>query len=211
MQGLLESCPGLKIIATSREPLDLSGETIWRVPPLSLPGPGEVSKATDQLPARIISYDSVRLFVERAAAVLPAFQLTPENAGAMSAICQKLDGIPLAIELAAARVKVLTVGEILLRLDHRFAFLPRVPQPGKDPRYQTLQGAIDWSYQLLTETERVSLHSLSVFEGGFTLVEAEAIFPPAAAPGSILDPLTGLVDKSMLIAETMGPGQARYR
>ena len=203
---LLSKCPHVRILATSREGLGVPGETLWRVPSLSMP------EDLHHLPPpeKLVLYDSVRLFVDRAVASAPGFMVTGMNAPAVAQVCQRLDGVPLAIELAAARVKVLAVEQIVARLDDRFRLLTGGSHTVL-PRQQTLRGAIDWSYNLLSETERAFLRRLSVFSGGWTLEAAEAV----CAGGSVetfdvLDLLTSLVDKSLVIAETQR-GEARYR
>ena len=166
---LLQASPELSILVTSRESLGLAGETVWPVPPLSMP------EALSQLQPEILKqYEAVSLFVERARASQPGFRLTPETALSVAQVCQQLEGIPLAIELAAARAKVLSVEQIAARLDDRFRLLTggsRVVLP----RQQTLQATMDWSFQLLSEPERIVLRRLSVFVGGFTLEAAEDV------------------------------------
>lgn len=162
-------CRDLTIMATSREPLGIVGEIPWVVPSLSLP-------KTNTLPHNSLSqFDAVRLFVERATTTLPAFAFTDENAAAVAQVCQRLDGIPLALELAAARINVLTVEQIASRLDDSFALLTSGNRMTVIPRHQTLRAAIDWSYNFLSEPERVLFHRLSVFAGGWTLAAAEAV------------------------------------
>ncbi len=167
-ETLLRSCPHLCVLATSREGLGVAGETAWRVPSLSLPDP-------EHLPAleRLIDYEAVRLFVERATAAMRTFTITRRNAPVLVQVCQRLDGIPLAIELAAARIKALSVEQIASRLDDRFRLLAggRIALP----RHQTLRAAMDWSYQLLSEAERALLRRVSVFAGGFSLEAAEGV------------------------------------
>jgi non-specific serine/threonine protein kinase len=185
--------------------LGVPGETLWRVPSLSLPDARRIPLLKD-----IVEYEALRLFVERAAAVAPGFTVTNENAGAVAQVCQRLDGIPLAIELAAARVKVLVVEEIASRLDDRFRLLTGGSRMTV-PRQQTLRAAMDWCYELLSDSEQVLLQRLSVFAGGWSLEAAEAVCADGEAGASdILDLLTLLVDKSLVIAETRG-GEARYR
>jgi non-specific serine/threonine protein kinase len=202
---LLRSCPHLRILATSREGLNAAGETRWRVPSLSLPEPWR-GLAVGQLP----DYSAVRLFVERARARQPGFGLTEGNAAAIVEVCRRLDGIPLAIELAAARLGALSVEQIAARLDDRFRLLTGGPRTVL-PRQQTLRAAIDWSYDLLSEAERVLLRRLAVFQGGWTLEAAEAICAgDGLARGAILDGLTGLVEKSQVYLEE-AEGEMRYR
>ena len=207
---LLSRCPHLQILTTSREALNVAGEMIWQVPTLGLPIPQQVV-LTDLL----LQFECIRLFVERASAVQPGFHLTLENAPAVVNICTQLDGIPLAIELAAARVKVLPVEQIAARLTSaigaigaRFALLTQGSRTAL-PRQQTLRAAIDWSYDLLTEAERHLFHTVAVFRGGFTLNALEQVINTGSAP-SIIDLLTQLVDKSLVIVEPQGE-ENRYR
>lgn len=202
-------CPQLTILATSREPLGIVGEIPWVVPSLSLP-------KTYTLPYHSLSqYDAVQLFVERATTTLPAFAFTDENAGAVAQVCQRLDGIPLALELAAARINVLTVEQIASRLDDSFALLTSGNRMTVIPRHQTLRAAIDWSYNFLSEPERMLFHRLSVFAGGWTLAAAEAVCIDREQVGSrrsqVLDVLSQLVEKSFVMAETQARHEARYR
>ena len=167
-EKLLLACPNLKIIATSREALNVTGETIWRVPSLAVPGIAHLPPADE-----LTRYDAIQLFVQRASALEPRWELNG-NASAVVQICARFDGIPLAIELAAARVKGLTVEQIAARLDDRFHLLTSGSRTAL-PRQRTLQAAIDWSYELLSESERTLLRRLSVFAGGWTLEAAEAV------------------------------------
>ncbi len=199
----LAGCPNLSILATSREPLGVIGETLYPVLPLALPA---ASLSVDE----IRQVDSVQLFVERARSILPNFGLTSDNAEIVSAICCDLDGIPLAIELASARVSVLGVKQIQERLDRRFDLL--VSTARADERHRTLRAAIDWSYDLLSSSERLLLQRLAVFTAGFALSTAES----ACAWGEIgraevLDLLSSLVSKSLVVAETLQGSEARYR
>ncbi len=203
--ALLRACPEVRILATSREGLGVPGETLWRVPSLSLPDVHRLPASED-----LILYDAVRLFVDRAVAAAPGFIVTGQNAPAVAQVCQQLDGIPLAIELAAARVKVLAVEQIAVRLDDRFRLLTGGSRMVL-PRHQTLRAAIDWSYHLLSEPEKVLLRRLSVFAGGWTLEAAESVCAGGSVEAAdILDLLTSLVDKSLVLAEIQG-GEARYR
>jgi predicted ATPase/DNA-binding XRE family transcriptional regulator len=194
---LLTHCPNLQILATSREPLNITGETVWQVPTLSVPKPEKLS-----LTNLLLSFESIRLFVERAMAVKSNFALTDQNATAIAQICQHLDGIPLAIELAAARMRIMTAEEIAAHLDDRFDLLShgtRVPIP----HHQTLRAAIDWSYSLLSEDERVLFRRLSVFAGGWTLEVAESICVGVGLDqNDIFAALSHLVDKSLVNVET---------
>jgi predicted ATPase/class 3 adenylate cyclase len=203
--ALLQMCPSLRILATSREPLGVPGETIWRVPSLSVPDILQVPS-----PEQMTAFDGIRLFVERAATSKPGFELTPGNAAAVARICSELEGIPLAIELAAARVRVLTVEQIAARLDDRFRLLTGGGRTVL-PRHRTLRGTMDWSYNLLSEPERLLLQRLAVLAGDWTVEAAEAACSGdgVEAP-DILDRLTRLVDKSLVVAESHA-GETRYR
>jgi predicted ATPase/DNA-binding SARP family transcriptional activator/DNA-binding CsgD family transcriptional regulator len=210
VETLLSSCPHLKVLATSREPLNVPGELVWPVPPLSAPiGSGESPTKVEEL----TRYESVRLFVERARHRRPSFELTPEKASAVAEVCSRLEGIPLAIELAAARVGVLSVRQIAARLKDSLGVLAGGNRTA-GPRQRTLKGTLDWSYDLLGELERDLFGRLSVFAGGWTLEAAEVVGPE---PGSsveeqdVLDLLGRLVDKSLVVAEADGVGEARYR
>jgi predicted ATPase/class 3 adenylate cyclase len=193
---LLHTCPQLKIIASSREALGINGETVYRVPSLSLP---------DSASSSLMDYESTRLFIDRAAKAEPRFQLTDHNASSIAQICQRLDGIPLAIELAAARVKLFTPEQIAERLDDRFKLLTGGNRTAL-PRQQTLRALIDWSYQSLNETEQRVLRSLAVFSGGWTFEAAEAVVGEEEA----MDGLLGLVNKSLVNVEEQD-GKSRYR
>lgn len=187
---ILHACPNAKILTTSLQPLGLPQEHVWQVPPLALP-------ATDADRATLSCCDSVRLFVERATEALPTFVLDDHNAPIIAALCRRLDGLPLAIELAAARVKMLSPAQIAERLDDAFNLLTR----GKTdalPRHQTLRATMDWSYALLAQDEQVLLRRLSVFAGSFTLEMVEAIGGDEFVRSPLLDVLTNLVDKSLV-------------
>jgi predicted ATPase/class 3 adenylate cyclase len=209
--SLLQACPQLHILATSREALGISGELIFQVPSLSLPP--QDPHYTPAVEA-VMDYEAVQLFVQRATAVQPTFKLTRENAAAVLKICMRLDGIPLALELAAARVRALPVEQIARRMDDRFRLLTGGSRMAL-PRQQTLQALIDWSYDLLSEPERWLLRRLSVFVGSWTLEAAEAVCAnldahEAVQPEDILDLQTRLVDKSLVLVEDIGD-QTRYR
>jgi non-specific serine/threonine protein kinase len=209
-ETLLHACPNLSILATSRETLGIAGESTFGVPSLSVPDPRRVSSAGAGLASDLIPYEGVRLFIERAIAVQPNFNMTDANASAVAQICYRLDGIPLAIELAAARVKALSVEQIAARLDDRFRLLTGGSRTAL-PRHQTLQALIDWSYDLLSEVERVLLRRLSVFAGGWTLEAAETVCAgDGIQPDDVLDLLAHLVDKSLVLVEERH-GEARYR
>ncbi len=210
---LLQSCPRLHILATSREILGAMGETPFRVPSLGLPVGAD-------LPIRdLAQYEAIRLFVERTRTARPGFVLNEANATQVSRICQRLDGIPLAIELAAARARVLQIDEIAARLDDTFRLLTGGSRTVLS-RHQTLRASIDWSFNLLSAEERALFLRLSVFAGGFTLAAAEAVCADAGTlhRGTILDLLGQLVDKSLVIPfeaapESGGPSESetRYR
>ena len=161
--AFLRQCPDVKILATSREALGITGEQTYRVPSLSLP-----DRKRAATPQSLSPYESVQLFIDRALLVRPEFQVTNKNAPALASLCYHLDGIPLAIELAAARVRALSVEEIDGKLNQRFRLLTGGPRTAL-PRQQTLRSLIDWSYDLLHEAERALLRRLAVFAGGWTL------------------------------------------
>jgi predicted ATPase/DNA-binding SARP family transcriptional activator len=189
---LLRTAPGPRILATSREVLGVAGEVIWPVPPLATPGPDD-----DADPA---SYDAVRLFAERARLAAPGFALDADTAPVVAEICRRLDGLPLAIELAAARAGMLPVAEITARLDDRFRLLTGGPRTAH-ARQRTLRAAIDWSWDLLSEADRVLLRRLAVFTDGFTVEAAEAVCTgDGLEPDGLLDGLQRLVERSLLVA-----------
>lgn len=204
-EALLRSCPNLCILATSREGLDITGELTYHVPSLSLPDLQRMSSWKT-----LAEYEAVRLFVERAAFSQPGFTLNEKNAVAVAQVCRRVDGIPLAIELAARRVKALPVEQIALRLDDRFRFLVGGSRTAL-PRYQTLKGTMDWSYGLLSGKEQTLLRRLSVFAGGWTLEAAEAVCTgeDVEAP-EVLGVMMDLVDKSLVVVDERD-GRARYR
>jgi predicted ATPase/DNA-binding SARP family transcriptional activator len=234
---LLQTCPGLAILATSREPLNIPGEQPWRVPSLAAPDTQLLRLPEKEIVAILAEYDAVRLFVERAAQQSPAFTLTRDNAPDVAQICRQLDGIPLAIELAAVRVRTLTVAQIASRLEDRFHLLTAGARTAL-PRHQTLRALMDWSYDLLSEQEQTLLRRLSVFAGDWTLEAAEAVcagqgregreacpersewkgregsplfpLPSSLFPDEVLDLLSSLVDKSLVVYEEQ-QRQARYR
>jgi non-specific serine/threonine protein kinase len=205
VDSLLQACPQVKMLATSREPLGVAGEAIFRVPSLPFPAPGQAVT-----PERIDSYAAVRLFTDRARQILPGYQVTAQNAGAVASICQRLDGIPLAIELAAARMSVLTAEELAGRLDNVFHLLTGGSRAGL-PRQQTLRATIDWSYRLLSDRESRLFCRLAVFAGGWDLAGAEGVCAGAGleAP-DILELLANLVNKSMVVASPTRSGGTRY-
>jgi non-specific serine/threonine protein kinase len=205
-ETLLLACPSLRILATSREALGIDGETVWRVPSLALPAVAPAPSTAD-----LAGYDAIRLFVERAQAAAPGFALTEQTAAAVTDVCRRLDGVPLALELAAARLKVLTVDQVADRLDDRFRLLVGGSRTAL-PRHQTLRATLDWSHSLLDEAERALLRRLAVFAGGWTLEAAEAVGAgDGLASGDVLDVLARLVDKSLVQADTGGDEGARYR
>lgn len=190
VDGLLRSAPGLRVLATSRAALGVPGERAWLVPALSLP-------ASDDLPA-LEGSEAVRLFVARAQDVAPDFSLTQANAGAVAEICRRLDGIPLALELAASRIRLLQPAQILARLHDAFHLLES-PSRTAIPRHRTLRATIDWSHDLLGEEERILFRRLAVFRGGFTLDAAESVIPgDGIDPAGVLGLVTGLVDRSLV-------------
>lgn len=209
-QRLLAASPGLRVITTSREPLRVAAETAWPVPPLSLPAL-PLPAAPDPAGAELARSDAVNLFRDRAAAVRPGFRVTPANAAAVAGICRALDGLPLAIELAAARIRVLTVEQIEARLTDRFRLLSSAER-NAPARHRTLRAAIDWSYELLGPGEKVLLRRLSLF-AGWPLEMAEEVcgYGDGVDAGEVLDLLTALADKSFVLAEPAGDGTIRYR
>ncbi len=203
--ALLQACPNLCVIATSREALDIPGEMTFRVPSLSVPD----ARHTPPIET-LTQYESIRLFVERAEVIQPNFELTTANASSVAQICQRLDGIPLAIELAVARVKMMPVEQVITRLDNRFRLLTGGSRTAL-PRHQTLQALIDWSYDLLSEAERALLQRLSVFAGGWTLEAAEMICAGSKINrDDVLDLLSQLVNKSLVIPDSDLGIEGRY-
>jgi non-specific serine/threonine protein kinase len=231
-QTLLEACGDLRVLATSREALGVAGEAVWQVPALSVSAPGGAVGVEE-----LLASEAARLFVDRAALARPGFEVTDQTAPAIARLCRRLEGIPLAIELAAARMKVLTVDQILERLDDRFRLLAGGSRTAPS-RQQTLRATLDWSYELLTDGERALLQRLSVFSGGWTLEAAEAalgndecgMMNDELQKGSraerspsdihhssfrihhseVLTHLERLADKSLVIAEDRGR-EVRYR
>jgi predicted ATPase/DNA-binding CsgD family transcriptional regulator/Tfp pilus assembly protein PilF len=204
---LLDSCPRLRIVATSREALGVEGEIRWVVPPLSVPEPQQGTPSSEGLEA----YESVRLFVERARGRDPSFSLGTNNAPAVAEICRRLEGIPLAIELAAARVGTLSVEQIAERLTDSLKLL-RGGSKTKLAKQRTLKGALDWSHDLLSEDEKAIFGRLSVFAGGWTLEAAEAVgVGGGVEEDDILDLLSGLAEKSLVVVRGSDEGRVRYR
>jgi len=200
---VLRACPNVRVLAASREVLHVSGETIYPVPALAVPA-AERTLTLDALSR----YEAARLFMQRVAAAQPAFNLVETHAAAIADICRRLDGIPLAIELAAARVRTLSIEKVAARLHDRFRLLQGGDQTAL-PRQQTLRALIDWSYDLLTEPERALLRRLAVFAGGWTLEAAEAVGTGGTLEeADVLDLLARLVDKSLVVLDAEG---ARYR
>jgi predicted ATPase len=196
---LLSNCPKLKILATSREVLNISGEATYRTPSLSIPEQDEASLE------KLTEYESIRLFTERAALASSSFTLTKENAQAVIDTCRKVDGIPLAIELAAARVNMLQVSEILNQLQGSFALLSTDNRTAS-LRQQTLQASVDWSWGLLDEAEQTFMRQLSVFAGGWTFESAEAV-----CSGDVLNLTQALVKKSLIVVDQGSGRMTRYR
>jgi non-specific serine/threonine protein kinase len=203
--SLLPRAPGLRVLATSREPLGIPGEHVWQVAPLSVPSVAETLLEGE--PA--IQYEALALFEERASAVVPGFALGRDNEVTVARLCQRLDGLPLAIELAAARLRVLSVEQILARLDDRYELL--AVHRAALPRHQTLRAAVEWSFDLCSELERILWARLSVFAGGFDLEAAESVGAgDGLAAEDVLEGVAGLLDKSVLTREE-GVARARYR
>ncbi len=204
-EALVQRCPHVSVLATSREPLGVAGEFVLRVPSLGAPQAQAALTAEQAL-----AYPAVRLFVERASAVIDGFALTDINASAVGSVCRRLDGIPMAIELAAPRLKVLSAEQLVRGLDDRFGLLSGGTRSAL-PRHQTLHALIDWSYGLLNDTEKALLRRLALFAGSASLASIVALAGNLGkSEHAILDTLTSLVDKSLVVAETGGP-EARYR
>ena len=203
--ALLKTCPGVLLLATSREALSVAGEHAYPVPLLDVP-----PRSTSLTAAQAMEHSAVQLFVERAASALGRFSLTDETAPIVAEICRRLDGIPLAIELAAPRLKVLTPEALLARLDDQLHLLTAGSRTAV-PRQQTLRAAIEWSYALLSEAEQAMLRRLGVFAGSFTLEAVAAVATGAPVEASdVFDVLAGLVDKSLVVS-LAGAGENRYR
>jgi predicted ATPase/DNA-binding SARP family transcriptional activator len=201
---LLPACPSLRLLATSREPLHIAGEVTWPVPALALPDPQQVPPLDV-----LVDYPAVQLFIDRARAVLPSFAVTEQNAASVAGVCSRLDGLPLAIELAAAHVRALTPQQLASRLADRFRFLVGGSRTAAS-RQQTLKATLDWSYDLLSERERTVYQRLAVFAGGFSLEAAEIVGGgDGINEAEILAIVTQLVDKSLVLMEEQR-GAARY-
>jgi predicted ATPase/DNA-binding SARP family transcriptional activator/Tfp pilus assembly protein PilF len=231
---LLQECAELRILATSREAMGIADETVWSVPALAVPDIEHLPQGQAALVRVLRGYESVQLFVERARAVRESFALSGGNARLVAQVCCQLEGIPLAIELAAARVRAMSVDQIASRLNDHLGLLTGGSRTAQS-RQQTLRATLDWSYDLLTEAERALLKRLSVFAGGWTLEAAEAICcadgavgirewavgktaeaPPLTTahsllPDEVLDLLTSLMDKSLVLFEEREPADGRYR
>ena len=206
VETILHNTTHVRILATSREALNLAGEFMWTVPPMSLPSTRDAITVESA-----INCDAVKLFVDRATGRDSRFALTDSNVESIVGICTRLDGIPLAIELAAARVKVMSAAEIRKRLDDCFRFLT-VATRGSLPRHQTLRAAVDWSYDLLTTEEQMLFRRLAVFRGGFDLDAIENVCGnPPLERDEMLDHLTRLVDKSLVLSDRSASDLVRYR
>ena len=204
---ILAIAPELHVLATSQQPLNVPGEVRWRVPSLGLPSSDGEGASSHSL----IESEAVQLFVERARLAKPGFALDDKSGLAVAQICSRLDGIPLAIELAAAKIAVLTPNDIVARLDYRFRLLGTGKRMGS-PRQQTLLAAVMWSHELLDDREKVLFRRLSVFSGGFDLDAAEAVGSGGSVDiADVLGLLTGLVEKSLVVAGEGSAGRARYR
>jgi predicted ATPase/class 3 adenylate cyclase len=202
---ILHAAPDVRILASSREALGIGGEVTYRVPSLGLPDIGNLATADS-----FSQYEAVKLFIDRARAAVPAFSVTNDNAPAVAQICHRLDGIPLAIELAAAKIHVLGVEQIAKRLDDRFRLLTGGSRTALE-RHQTLRAAIDWSYNLLSSTEQVLFYRLSVFVGGWTLEAAESVCEGGSVRSEeVLNLLEQLIHKSLVIKEEEH-GESRYQ
>ena len=207
---LLEACGELRILATSREALGITGETAWAVPFLAVPEMEHLPKANATLLRVLMGYESVQLFVERAQAVHKTFALNRSNAQAVARVCSRLEGIPLALELAAARIKAMTVEQIAARLDNELGLLTGGSRTAQS-RQQTLRSTLDWSYTLLTEHERLLLRCVSVFSEGWSLEAVEQVYSGSSSErGQVLDLLASLADKSLVVFVEMETG-GRYR
>src|SRR5215203_6345124 len=208
---LLDSCPRLKVLATSRVSLGIGGEVLWHVPPLSLPAKTGGGPDGEYTIEGLMRYEAVRLFVDRAQLKLPDFELTQKNARAVARVCRKLDGIPLALELATARMGALAVEQVAQRLEASLDVLKGTSRTAA-PRQQTLRATLDWSHNLLSEVERALFRRLSVFAGGWTLEAAEVVCSgDVIEQDDVLDLLSGLVDKSLVMAGASTGGVVHYR
>ncbi|MCP2293294.1 protein kinase domain-containing protein [Nocardia amikacinitolerans] len=204
VESLLQRCASLRVLVTTREPLDIAGEAVLRVPPLTVP-----SHDGEPTLRGLPRYDAVTLFAERAAAVVPGFEITERNMAAVASICARLDGLPLAIELAAARIRTMSPEQILARLTDRYALLTRGSRSAPQ-RQQTLRWCIEWSYQLCTPVEQRLWARLSVFAGGFDIDAVEPVCGAELGEEGALDALSSLVDKSIVIRQELD-GVVRFR
>ncbi len=203
---ILRSCSGITVLATSRESLRVSGETVWRLTPLAVPGPAAQIDLTE-----LVRFEAVRLFLDRAHLAAPGFEMNAENAPAVAELCRRLDGIPLAIELAAARTGLLSPDQILNRMQDRFGLLTGGSRPGP-ARHRTLQLALDWSHNLMSDHEQTLFRRLSVFTGTFGLEAAEQVCSWDDLDVAAITGLLGsLVDKSLVIAIDRGTAATRFR
>lgn len=201
--ALLKNCPNLKVLVTSREPLRITGESQYHVPSLGLPD-------LQQLLEKMLGYESIQLFEERARLVQEHFSLTMENASSVAQICHRLDGIPLALELAAARVDMFSTEQIAVQLNESFNLLTGGSRTAL-PRQQTLRASIDWSWKLLSDPEQILLRRLSIFAGGWTLEAAEAVCSGnGIEPQQVLDLMTQLATKSLVVSKHDGESERRY-
>ena len=200
VSAILRGAPHIRILATSREPLRTEGEHLCRLEPLETPPPSHDIRAAEAL-----RYSSVQLFVEQAAATLDGFQLTDSNAPLVCEICRKLDGIPLAIELAAARVHVVGLGKLAMQLNDQMRLLTDGRRTAV-PRHRTMRAALDWSYNLLSQPEQIIFNRLAVFVGGFTLSAATTVAADESQPGDeVLELVLDLATKSLVIVDTRSP------
>jgi predicted ATPase len=200
---LLPRCPDLRVPCTSREPLGMCDEVAWRVPPLSLPNDCDAQSVAQS--------EAVQLFVERARATVPRFRITRENGRDVAEICERLNGIPLAIELAAARLSALGIAQIAKRLDHLLELLTR-GSTSAPPRHQSLRSSLDWSYRLLSKDGQRLFRRLAVFAGGWTIEAAESVgVGDPLDVRDVLDLLGQLVDKSLVQVDQTNAGHVRYR
>jgi predicted ATPase len=202
---LLRGCGELRVVATSREPLRVAGESVWALGPLALPEAGTVALEV------IAATDAVALFCERAAEAKVGFALGVDNSATVTAICAHLEGIPLAIELAAARVRALPLSQIVERLEHSLDVLSKGAR-GAGDRHASLRAAITWSHDLLSDNERTLFRRTSAFAGGFTLDAAEDVcVDDVLEVGEVVEAIDGLVDKSLITLDGERAGEGRYR
>lgn len=206
IESLMKTLPTLAILATSRESLNISGEMVWKVPSLSMP---DITKLPSMV--ELTSFDAIQLFIDRAKTCQPTFALSPQNAESVAKICFRLDGIPLAIELAVARLKLFNPDEILKRLYDRFYLLTGGSRTALE-RQKTLQATVDWSYELLSDLEKRLFHRLSVFVGGCDMPAIEMVCADeSVTKDKIFDLVSSLIDKSLILTETEKDGSYRYR